>query len=111
MEVLGPDTEPGRPGLQVRQLEIQVRPAGVRPVGAAARQDGHHPGAGRQDLPCVRVREGAGDAPRGRLLHVLRATLQGDRLAAYEVVADPVRPRGWSRRCSACRRLANPSVP
>ncbi|MFE5032583.1 hypothetical protein [Streptomyces sp. NPDC056683] len=40
------------------------------------------------------MREGAGDAPRGRLLHVLRVTVQGDRVAAYEVVAGPVRLRG-----------------
>ncbi|MGY4977017.1 hypothetical protein ACWCYL_07590 [Streptomyces sp. 900105755] len=33
-------------------------------------------------------------APRGRLLHVPRVTVQGDRVAAYEVVADPVRLRG-----------------
>ncbi|MEU9346141.1 sigma-70 family RNA polymerase sigma factor [Streptomyces sp. NPDC048278] len=30
-------------------------------------------------------------APRGRLLYVLRFTVEGDRVAAYEVVADPVR--------------------
>ena len=32
-------------------------------------------------------------APRGRLLYVLRVTVEGDRVAAYEVVADPARLR------------------
>ncbi|MFF5139889.1 sigma factor-like helix-turn-helix DNA-binding protein [Streptomyces sp. NPDC013157] len=32
--------------------------------------------------------------PRGRLRYVLRVTVEGDRAAAYEVVADPVRLRG-----------------
>lgn len=33
-------------------------------------------------------------ALRGRLRYVLRVTVRGDRVAAYEVVADPVRLRG-----------------
>ncbi|MER6534866.1 hypothetical protein ABT215_13865 [Streptomyces sp900105755] len=33
-------------------------------------------------------------APRGRLRHVPRVTVRGDRVAAYQVVADPVRLRG-----------------
>ncbi|MEW2304512.1 sigma-70 family RNA polymerase sigma factor [Streptomyces sp. NPDC006655] len=33
-------------------------------------------------------------APRGRLLHVLRVTVEGGRVTAYEVIADPARLRG-----------------
>lgn len=33
-------------------------------------------------------------APRGRLRYVLRVTVEGDRVTAYEVVADPARLRG-----------------
>ncbi|MEU9451042.1 sigma-70 family RNA polymerase sigma factor [Streptomyces sp. NPDC048277] len=32
-------------------------------------------------------------APRGRLLYVLRVTVEGDRVAAYEVIAEPARLR------------------
>ncbi|MEU6196218.1 hypothetical protein [Streptomyces sp. NPDC047061] len=42
-------------------------------------------------------------APRGRLRYVLRVTVEGDRGAAYEVVADPARLRGLE--------LAVPDVP
>ncbi|MFJ9705190.1 hypothetical protein [Streptomyces sp. NPDC101234] len=39
-------------------------------------------------------RVGLAVAPRGRLLYVLRVTVEGDRVAAYEVVADPALLRG-----------------
>ncbi|MEU9209851.1 hypothetical protein AB0D27_18335 [Streptomyces sp. NPDC048415] len=33
-------------------------------------------------------------APRGRLLIALTLTVEGERITAYEVIADPVRLRG-----------------
>ncbi|MEU1165660.1 sigma-70 family RNA polymerase sigma factor [Streptomyces sp. NPDC005921] len=48
-------------------------------------------------------------APRGRLLYVLRVSVEGDRVAAYEVVADPARLRGLE--LAVLDAPASPSVP
>ena len=38
-------------------------------------------------------------APRGRLFRVLRLTIDGDRIAAMEVIGDPERLRSWIWPC------------
>ncbi len=50
-------------------------------------------------------------APRGRLGYVLRVTVEGGRVAAYEVVADPARLRGLELAVLGVPAAASPSVP
>lgn len=57
-------------------------------------------------------RTGLAVAPRGRLLYVLRVTVEGDRVTAYEVIADPARLRGLEPAVlEAPPAVASPSVP
>ncbi|MGW7422737.1 hypothetical protein ACWGJB_22260 [Streptomyces sp. NPDC054813] len=50
--------------------------------------------------------------PRGRFLYVLWITVEADRVAAYEVIADPARLRGLEPAVlEAPPVVASPSVP
>ncbi|RPE46275.1 RNA polymerase sigma-70 factor (ECF subfamily) [Streptomyces sp. Ag109_O5-1] len=91
LELLAPDV--------VRRADPAARPPGVpaelRGARAVAEGTVLLRRRARFAVPVlVDGRVGLAVAPRGRLLYVLRVTVEGDRVAAYEVVADPALLRG-----------------
>ncbi|MEU2779150.1 hypothetical protein ABZ646_41475 [Streptomyces sp. NPDC007162] len=50
-------------------------------------------------------------APRRRLLYVLRVTVEGDRVTAYEVIADQARLRGPEPAVLDAPTVPTPSAP
>ncbi|RDI45275.1 sigma-70 family RNA polymerase sigma factor [Nocardia mexicana] len=91
LEILAPDV--------VRTADPAALPAGMATVvrGAAAVAEETVVLRRRSGVAALALVDGAVGivvAPRGRLLLALRVTVADNRIAAYEVVADPVRLRG-----------------
>lgn len=90
LAVLAPDV--------VRTADLVAVPPGGAPVARGARDvaEGTVVLAGRSNLAELALVDGAVGAvvaPGGRLLFALTFTVEGDRIAAYDVIADPERLR------------------
>ncbi|MFD8717360.1 hypothetical protein ACFV2H_04830 [Streptomyces sp. NPDC059629] len=87
LELLAPDV--------VRRADPAALPAELRGARAVAEGTMLLRRRARFAVPVlVDGRVGLAVAPQGRLLSVLRVSVEGDRVAAYEVVADPALLRG-----------------